>query len=305
MASGAPSIVDECERETRFSVDPLILEQGIVSHVTVLIKGEGRPFGTLSAGTKARRKFTDHDINFLQSMANVLAAALEQKRAVRELDEKGDRLEALSRRLLDAQEAERRAIARELHDDFGAMLSALKLNLQNEKRGADAVAENLALVDQAIQQVRDLASDLRPSILDDLGLAAAVNWYADREARRAGLDLRLDTESIDGKLPATVETACFRIVQEALTNVVRHSGAKSIQVQLHARADAVRVCVRDDGKGFDVDTVRRATAAGRSHGLLNMQERAELAGGRLEIDSGPGLGTTICATFRVSPERDR
>jgi PAS domain S-box-containing protein len=305
MASGAPSIVDECERETRFSVDTLILEQGIVSHVTVLIKGEGRPFGTLSAGTKARRKFTDHDINFLQSMANVLAAALEQKRAVRELDEKGDRLEALSRRLLDAQEAERRAIARELHDDFGAMLSALKLNLQNEKRGADAVAENLALVDQAIQQVRDLASDLRPSILDDLGLAAAVNWYADREARRAGLDLRLDTESIDGKLPATVETACFRIVQEALTNVVRHSGAKSIEVQLHARADAVRVCVRDDGKGFDVDTVRRAAAAGRSHGLLNMQERAELAGGQLEIESGPGLGTTICATFRVSQERDR
>jgi PAS domain S-box-containing protein len=305
LASGVPCIVDEFERETRFSAHPLILEQGIVSQVTVLVKGEGCSFGTLSAGTKARRNFTDHDIAFLQSMANVLAAALEQKRAVRELDEKRDRLEALSRRVLDAQEAERRAIARELHDDFGAMLSALKLNLQNEKRGADAVAENLALVDQAIQQVRDLASDLRPSILDDLGLAAAVNWYADREARRAGLDLRLDTESIDGKLAATVETACFRIVQETLTNVVRHSGAKSIEVQLHARADAVRVCVRDDGKGFDVETVRRAAAAARGHGLLNMQERAELAGGRLDIDSGPGLGTTICATFRVSQERDR
>jgi PAS domain S-box-containing protein len=305
VVSGAPSVVDDLREETRFSVDPVILDQGIVSAVTVLIEGDGRPFGTLAAGTRARRTFSTHDVNFLQSMANVLAAAVEQNRAVRELDEKRKRLQALSRRLLDAQEAERRAIARELHDDFGAMLSALKLNLQKERGGSDAAEESLALVDQAIQQVRDLASDLRPAILDDLGLAEALSWYAGREARRAGLDLRLDVERVDGEIPAQLETACFRIVQEALTNAIRHSGARSLEVELRARDGAIRIVVRDDGKGFDPSAPRGANAAGKSHGLLNMQERAELAGGGLEIDSAPGRGTTIRATFRIPQESER
>jgi signal transduction histidine kinase len=185
------------------------------------------------------------------------------------------------------------------------MLSALKLNLQNGRAGSDAAAENLALVDQAIQQVRDLASDLRPAILDDLGLAEAMSWYAERETRRAGIELRLDLEDVDGKLPTALETACFRIVQEALTNAIRHSGAKSVEVELRAEAGAVRVCVRDDGKGFDAGSLRRAAAAGKSHGLLNMQERAELAGGELTIDSMPGRGTAIRASFLIPPERDR
>jgi signal transduction histidine kinase len=102
-----------------------------------------------------------------------------------------------------------------------------------------------------------------------------------------------------------VETACFRIVQEALTNVIRHSDAKRVAVELRASGAAVRLGVRDDGKGFDVGAARRATAAGKSHGLLNMQERVELAGGELEIDSAPGRGTAIRATFPMSQDGDR
>jgi signal transduction histidine kinase len=268
----------------------------VESGVNVPVLGQDRPFGVLGAYSTRPRTFAPDEIHFVWSVANVLAAFLEQKRAASELREQRERLQALSRRLLDAQEAERRTIARELHDDFGAMLSAIKLNLMKKEWAAgDSRAETLGLVDQAIQQVRDLALDLRPSILDDLGLAQALRWYAGREARRAGLALDLHLDDVAGRLPAQVETACFRLVQEALTNVVRHSGARRVAVTLAAERDTVRVEVRDDGGGFDVRAAR-----GTSQGLSNMDERAALAGGELRIESGPGKGTTIRASFPVT-----
>ena len=304
MRSQTPVIVEDLPSETRFAPCEVLMKLGVKSTIAVRIGGRERPFGVLEVNTKTLRRFTQDEVNFVWSMASVLATCIEQRRMASELRDERERLQELSKRLLDAQEAERRAIARELHDDFGAMLSALKLNLQNERPGPNALEENLSLVDHAIQQVRDLATDLRPSILDDLGLVEALSWYADREARRAGFGLRLNVDKIDVKVPTMLETACFRIVQEALTNAIRHSGARSVELELHENAGALRVCLRDDGKGFDVAALRRAAAAGKSHGLLNMQERAELAGGELEIESAPARGTMIRATFRISQERD-
>jgi signal transduction histidine kinase len=177
------------------------------------------------------------------------------------------------------------------------LLSALKLNLQ--RPGTEA--ENLSLVDQAIQQVRDLASDLRPSILDDLGLGEAVSWYATREARRAGLVIRLDIATVKPRIGPHIEAACFRIMQEALTNVVRHAAATSVTVALDATDGRIQLSVRDDGEGFDLAAPR--TAVIKSHGLTNMQERAELAGGALLIESARGQGTMVRATFPLSMER--
>ncbi|HZX64816.1 MAG TPA: sensor histidine kinase, partial [Myxococcales bacterium] len=176
---------------------------------------------------------------------------------------------------------------------------AIKLNLM-KKEGALGASrpETLGLVDQAIQQVRDLATDLRPALLDDLGLAQALRWYAGREAGRAGLDLDLDLDEVSGRLPSQVETACFRIVQEALTNVVRHAGARRLTLKLAAEPDTVSVEVRDDGVGFDVRAAR-----GTSQGLSNMHERAALAGGELRIESGTGNGTSIRASFPVTEGR--
>jgi signal transduction histidine kinase len=272
----------------------------VVSGIEVPISGNTRPYGVLTANSKTHRHFTDDEVKFVWSIANVLATSIEQRRAASELEEKRERLRGLSRRLLEAQEAERRAIARELHDDFGALLSALKLNLQ--RPGTET--ENLALVDQAIQQVRDLASDLRPAILDDLGLGEAVSWYATREARRAGLAIELDVATIQPRIGPHVEAACFRIMQEALTNVVRHAAATTVTVELRSDADRVHISVRDDGKGFDATTARAAAARGKSHGLSNMQERAELAGGNLDIESASGQGTTVRATYPLSKERE-
>ena len=203
--------------------------------------------------------------------------------------------EELAHRLLEAQEAERRSIARELHDDFGQVLTAIRLSLQ----GGARAAESIQLVDDAIQRMRDLALDLRPAILDDLGLEAALRWYVAREAGRAGLAFRLDVESIGTRLAPALETACFRLVQEALTNVVRHGQAKEVEVKLDASEGEVRVSISDDGKGFDVRAARRRAAAGGSQGLLIMEERVSLAGGKLEIRSGRGGGTTVAARIPI------
>jgi signal transduction histidine kinase len=203
--------------------------------------------------------------------------------------------EELAHRLLEAQEAERRSIARELHDDFGQVLTAIRLSLQ----GGARPAESIQLVDDAIQRMRDLALDLRPAILDDLGLEAALRWYVAREAGRAGLAFRLDVGSIGTRLAQPLETACFRLVQEALTNVIRHGQAEEVEVKLESRQGEVRVSISDDGKGFDVRGARRRAAAGGSQGLLIMEERVSLAGGKLEIRSGRGAGTTVAARIPI------
>jgi signal transduction histidine kinase len=300
LLSGAPSVVEDFARETRFSVDPLILAQGMTSGATVLISGAARPFGTLGMDSKDRRTFTREDINFLQAVANVLAAAIERERSGEELAEKRGQLQSLSRKLIEAQEAERRAVARELHDDFGQALTAIRLNL---KKGGSDLSESIQLVDQALQRMRELAQDLRPSILDDLGLPAALRWYVAREAKRAGLEPRLEVADLP-RLPAAVETTCFRLVQEALTNIVRHGHARQVEIELAAREGSLFLTVRDDGKGFDPRAALRRAAQGHSVGLLGMKERVSLAGGELEIDSAPGHGTLIRARFPMEGVQD-
>jgi signal transduction histidine kinase len=221
----------------------------------------------------------------------------ERHRAEAELREKRVELQALSRRLLEAQEAERRLLARELHDNLGQSLTAIRMNLQAHGASSAHLAESLALVDQAIEQVRTLALDLRPAILDDLGLVAALRWLVNRQSLRAGVDWAFRASGSDGRLPAAIEICCFRLAQEALTNVIRHAGARHVAIELAFDDDEVQLVVRDDGKGFDVRAARDRAAYGASLGLLSMEERASLAGGTLQIESTPGHGTTIRARF--------
>src|SRR5258708_6177452 len=222
----------------------------------------------------------------------------ERKRTEEELARRARQLETLSRRLLEAQEAERRAVALELHDDLGQILFGLKLNLQ---RSAGDETENIALVDGAIGRMRDLVQALRPPLLDEFGLPAALSAYVEREAKRAGLALNLALDRFDKRLPVTVEVTCFRVAQEALTNVIRHAQARVVDVELNLADDRLQLIVRDDGRGFEVATARRRATAGASHGLLSMQERVALVGGNLEIGSAPGRGTSVGARLPLTP----
>jgi PAS domain S-box-containing protein len=300
LRAKAPLVVEHLAAETRFVPCDVLRAQGVTSGINVPIPGQERPFGILGAHSTRPRAFTEDEVSFVWSVSNVLATSIEQRRAAGELREKREQLHALSGKLLQAQEAERRAVARELHDDFGQVLTAIRLNLMRKERDE---AETISLVDGAIARMRDLAHDLRPPMLDELGLAASLRWYVEREARRAGLEFHFAIAPPELRPPPGVETTCFRVAQEAFTNVIRHAQARRVDVELRVEGGELELVVRDDGRGFDVGGARRRATRGKSQGLLSMQERVALAGGKLEIDSALGQGTAVRARLPLGGAR--
>jgi signal transduction histidine kinase len=210
----------------------------------------------------------------------------------------------LSRRLLAAEESERRRISRVLHEDVGQLLTAVRMNLQRlvTPVGGDSsvVADSIRLVDESLAHLRALSVELRPTVLDDLGLGEAVTWYANRHADRAGYDIRVEQALGDRRLPEPVETAAFRIVQQALTNIARHAQAKSVQIALRRDSRGVELSIADDGIGFDVGDARARSQAGESLGLVHMTELAYMAGGILSVNSTRDSGSTVHVQFPVS-----
>jgi len=237
--------------------------------------------------------------------ATIVRDISERKRAERILHNYTARLQTVSRKLLEVQEDERRRLARELHDQVGQVLTALKINLQVIERQSAAAPvalkteECMQLADAALQQVRTLMLDLRPPQLDELGLAVTLRAHARRAVAPANLALHFSAPAVPAKLPPEMEIVCFRIMQEALTNILRHAGASNVWVDLAITGDELRLTVRDDGKGFDLVEAQRRAIGGGSIGLLSMEERATLADGRIEISTAPGAGTTVRATFSL------
>jgi PAS domain S-box-containing protein len=213
-------------------------------------------------------------------------------------------LRDFSRRLLAAQESERMNIARELHDEIGQVLTAVRINLQRLERSSETretrhhVGEGLRVIDEALNRVRDLSFELRPSLLDDLGLAAATRWYVNRYAQRAGVKakVQIDFDSFQLRPSREVETACFRILQEALTNVARHANAKNITVVLRTLDAQLFLSVKDDGVGMEKSIVGNKPTLG----LRGMEERALAVYGKLEILSTLSQGTEVRVSFPIS-----
>ena len=209
------------------------------------------------------------------------------------------RLRQLTGRLEAAKEEERKRISRELHDEMGQALTAAKINLQLLEAVDDAelrrrrVEDTVGLVDRMIEHVRALSLDLRPPLLDELGLVPALRGFLETQARRSGLqvDARID-ESV-GQLSPETEILVFRAVQEAVTNVIRHAEARTVEVEVRRREEGIRVRVKDDGQGFDVPRALEKALGGLHLGILGIQERVEAAGGSLRIDSSPGNGTEV------------
>lgn len=211
------------------------------------------------------------------------------------------RLKTLSNRVLAVQEEERRAISRELHDDVGQNLAALKMALHRMQRpegDARAAGECSAIVEALLEKIRAIAQDLRPAQLEQLGLGDALRWLAERQARATGIAISCDSARAGAaRLPAALEIACYRIAQEAINNATRHARPHAIAIKLKKSSGVVELAVRDDGTGFDVEAERSRALRAGSLGLVGMEERAELAGGRVEIRSTVGAGTVVLARF--------
>jgi signal transduction histidine kinase len=228
-------------------------------------------------------------------------AELEKRNA--EIRERDARRAELVRKLLSAQEDERRRIARELHDETCQTVAAVAVGLDTVRRAptpeeASAKLEDVrALASRTLDGLHRVIFDLRPSVLDDLGLVSAVRWWVARHLTPAGIATRVEIEDLDERLPATVEIPVFRAVQEALTNVLRHAEAKTVLVQISRSDGHLDVEIEDDGRGFTPADVATPSESGQGLGLLGMRERIEILGGTLTLDSSPGGGTRVA--FRV------
>lgn len=240
---------------------------------------------------------TTVDGDVLAHATSALAIALERRRLFEQVRLGHERLAVLSRRLLTVQEAERRHLARELHDEIGQYLTGIGLQLSQLDRRAPEdfearVRELNRLVGDLIDRVRDLSLDLRPAMLDDFGLLSALRWLFERFQRQTDVSVVFEQLGLERRFSQDVETAAYRIVQEALTNVARHAGIDAVTVRASAVDRRLSIVIEDHGKGFDADP---ELVSPTTSGLSGMRERAMLLGGRLTIESSPGAGTRIRA----------
>lgn len=216
------------------------------------------------------------------------------------------RLRDLSSQLIAAQEQERRQIARALHDDTAQALTVIRMHLTDALRGVEGttarVPDCIEVVDSAIAQIRAISLHLRPTMLDDLGLEDALEWLLDQQAKAAGWSAALEAHDIPAELPADVQTACFRIGQEALINAARHARAGVVKLRLRVVGGQLELTVSDDGTGFDLERYRTPEERKKHFGLMSMAERASLVGGSLDVDTTPGGGTRIRASFPIPAE---
>jgi signal transduction histidine kinase len=215
-----------------------------------------------------------------------------------------ERLGQLHLRLEASKEEERRFLAHELHDEFGQLLTALKLRIQATARGATVRADGapafdadpIAVIDDLIARVRRMSGDLRPPLLDEVGLVPALRAYLETQAALSGVTMSLDADEPPAgapRLDAQIEITCFRVVQEAVTNAIRHAAARDLRVRLDRGADRLALRIHDDGRGFDVGVRLEGAAAAGHLGVVGMRERVRAHGGGFHLDSRPGGGTTI------------
>jgi signal transduction histidine kinase len=203
----------------------------------------------------------------------------------------------LLRKVITAQEDERKRIARELHDETTQSLAVLAMGLE---AAGDAIRNGMtprldevkAVAVRTLEDVHRLILDLRPSVLDDLGLLSAIRWYAERQLETRGISVRCEFGELEGRLPTELETALFRMCQETMSNIARHAQATAALVQVGVEDGELRIEIEDDGKGFDPESVSKREGR-RPWGLLGIRERAEILGGTARIDSAPGKGTRV------------
>ncbi len=307
MSSGEVQVVDDMFRECPRSNRTVLQREGLRCHISVPVVSKGIVQGVINLACGESRSYTPDELRLLASIGNQIGIAVENARLWEELKRKEELRAKLLQKVISAQEEERKRIARELHDDTGQALTSLMVRLkllQTAKSPAELeerASELAALTGHALEGVRDLAVELRPSTLDDLGLVAALHRDTGDCARKHGIEVDYQVTGLgDLRLAPEMETTIYRIVQEALTNVAKHANASNVSVLLECRGDDLIAIVEDDGEGFDISSVMGSKIKDRKLGLFGMQERASLIGAKLTIESQPGTGTSVFVELAMS-----
>ncbi|MEQ1439635.1 sensor histidine kinase [Fontimonas sp. SYSU GA230001] len=262
-----------------------------------------RPADTVRPASEAETE------DFRQAvLRQVEALTADNQRLLQSVVRSERRFRTLAKSVWHVQEEERRRLARELHDGIGQTLTALANQLQrilDDARGAGnlglehRLGDALELTRTSLHDTRELSRLLRPTLLDDLGLDAALNWLARTLSERTGLAIELRSGLDEQRLHPDIETLVFRVTQEALTNVIRHAQARSAQIVLQRRGDLLMLRIEDDGRGVDLQALADAERSGASGGLRGMRDRAELFGGRVELRAATGGGTIVQMTLAL------
>jgi signal transduction histidine kinase len=274
--------------------------------MTVALRVRDTLIGMMALGYGETNSITQAHVEIAREIADQIAIAFDNARLITRLREANENLQVLSRRLVRAQEDERRRIARELHDEIGQTLTGLNLALEMDGREDERLTgERRQMIQQMVngltQRVRELSLDLRPAMLDDLGLLPALRWLFRRYSEQTGIEVQFSQHGFERRFEPELETAVFRIVQEALTNIARHAQVKQASVDLWANHRSMTVQIEDRGAGFDLEAQQANVT---SAGLLGMRERASLLDGELIIDSQPGAGTAIIGRFKLVAQPD-
>jgi signal transduction histidine kinase len=270
-----------------------------------LLSGD-RTLAVLVAGARQPFALASEDVVLLSGLASRAVISIQNVELSAKLEAQYQLLRKISLRMVNAQEEERRHLSRELHDELGQALTALKINLDLARRAlptnapsqvSNGLAEASSLAISVLERARSLSLKFHPAILDDLGLVSALRWEVDRYEQRTGQSVDFEADLGDTRLRPELEITIYRIVTEALTNVMRHAQASHVRVFLWARDGQIVAGVEDDGIGFDAANWFDLPSERRSLGLIGMRERTGLLGGQLEVTSAPGCGTQVRAVF--------
>jgi PAS domain S-box-containing protein len=305
LKRGLLYVVDLDQVQPRTPLQEEIYNEGVRSYLSVPLFSQGKIVGVLNLGSFRPRAFNEDKQEIAREVAQHVAIVLSNVQLFAELESSHQRLEELSRQLVLVQEAERRFLARELHDEIAQTLTALSISLQlavdaSGDQYAERVVDAQRLAEDLSQRIRQLSLDLRPPMLDDLGLLPTLFWYFDRCAQQLRVQVEFEHQGLERPLDPEIEIVVYRIVQEALTNIARHANVRAAAVRLWANPTTLSVQIEDRGNGFDdVQVLGRST----SGGLTGMRERVRLVGGQLIIDTHPGTGTCLTALLPLDLTR--
>lgn len=285
------------------------MKNDISGFVCVPLKTKNQTLGIMNVACSGDNYFTEHDFRLLDSIGYHIGLAIENAILYEEAKQKERLRGQLLSSAITAQEDERKRISRELHDEFGQTLTGLIMNIESaadmaapeQTRLKGKLGSAKSLVTRALDEIRRLTLDLRPSALDDLGLVIALRTYASTHLENRGIKVKFESHGFSARLNPLVETSLFRIVQEAINNIVKHAGATGVRIKMTAGEGKVAALIEDDGKGFDVAAILRPRAGKESVGLVGIQERTALLGGTFTLKSNPGKGTSLRVEIPASP----
>ena len=311
--TGEPMLLEDLSKDPRTARPDLVSAEGIKGFVSIPLKAKDKVVGVLNVASHEAGRFGADDVSLLNSIGDYLGTAIEQARLYAGLARAGERYRALLQHALTAQEEERKRIARELHDETSQALTSLTMSLQAiiamaEMKGigdAELMEKLRTMHSYAVHagnEIVKLMKELRPTLLDELGMPAAIHRYAKDTLQAQGINVSAEFRGTDERLPPEVEVTLFRIAQGAIGNILEHSGAKNTSIKLECNAGECLLHIEDDGKGFDVSKLTQVDPSGRGAGLFTMKERARLVGGDCRVESQPGRGTKVIVEIPVARE---